>query len=144
VLEGEFPPLRKWFGEHPDDVLPPLYPTVQGLRGGADEDSDRGPRRPRKPRILENRELVGSERVDVHRIVHAIAEESDMDIDVEQASADSDCFLAADSEDEEDATTRGGPSKPRKRARGRPRKDGSGPFNPISPEWTFFHYIFQR
>jgi len=100
------PPPRVWSGDEPDAVLPPLYPDMRGLRGGADdekEDSDRspaGPHRPGGPKVLENRLLTGSERVDVRRIVHASAEESAMEVDMELVSGESGRSLAADSEPE--------------------------------------------
>jgi len=68
---------------------PPLYPITESLRGGAEEsdlDSDSGPDR---PRVLEDRLLTGSERVDVRRIVHATAEEAAMEVDVECVSGES-------------------------------------------------------
>jgi len=140
VVEGEPPtPPGSDSGEEPDVVLPPLYPPVSGLRGGADVegDSDSGPAGPHKPggpRIIEDRVLSGTERFEVQRIISATAEESEMEVDIENRSVASGHSCAADSEPEVvEKEPVAGPSKPRKRGRGRPRKDGSGPFRPESP-----------
>jgi len=124
-------------GEEPDAVLPPLQPLIGGLRGGAvsGDDSDVGPVGPHKPRptIIEDVTLRGTDRVDVHRIVHAT--ESEMEVEVEVISPQSKhAFTDEDRDaDEEEPEPRAGPSKPLKRGRGRPRKDGTGPFRPASP-----------
>jgi len=137
VVDGEPDPLPvEDSGEEPDVALPPLYPLISGLRGGADEDgnSDSGPAEPHRPggpRIIEDRVLSGAERVEVQRIIRATAEESDMEVDVESFPV-----VVSSADSEPDVVERepvAGPSKPRKRARGRPRKDGSGPFRPDSP-----------
>jgi len=141
-VEGVPPPPRTWPGEESDAVLPPLYPTEQGLRGGATEseqDLDAGPRT-RCGRIGSGSLRTGSSwdpgRVDVRRIVHATAEEGAMEVDVETVSDESERSPPRYSDSErEGVDKKPGPrqSRPRKRARGRPRKDGTGPFKPASP-----------
>jgi len=126
-------------------VLPPLQPQIVLRGGGVDGDSGpdpgpAGPHRPGGPRILEDRTLTGSARIEVRRIVRATAEEGAMDVDVERVSVASDrppTVSGADSESEAVETVPKGspprPSRPRKRGRGRPRKDGTGSFRPDSP-----------
>jgi len=70
--------------------------------------------------------------------VRATEEESERVIDVEMHSdphsrSGEECVdRYDDSSEEEWLRARSGPSRPLKRARGRPRKDGSGPFKPPS------------
>jgi len=136
---GRPPPPRVNSGDEPDMVLPLLHPSVHDLRGGADGEGDSdscpvGPHMPGGPKIIEDRVLSGTERYDVHRIVRVPAEDSDMDVNIEELSVASGRILAADSEPEVVGTKlKAGPSKPLKRARGRPRKDGTGPFKSPSP-----------
>jgi len=86
---------------------------------------------PHKPRIVEHRVPSGFERMDVRRLTHASEAEGTMDINIEKdwrpSSSDSELEIV----DRRDPKP--GPSKPLKRARGRPRKDGSGPFKEPSP-----------
>jgi len=131
------PPQRVDSGDEPEDVLSPLPSPKRGLRGGVgeDEDSDSGPagpHRPGGPRIIGDQVLSGAERISIKRIVRATVEEGGMDVDVECVSVGSDCSPDSGTEAVE-GRPGGGPSKPLKRARGRPRKDGSGPFKPPSP-----------
>jgi len=108
-------------------------------RNGIGTGLGRGPSdsvRPHRLRVIEDRELVGSGRVDVRRIVHATAEEGAMEVDVETVSDESERSPPRYSDSErEGVDKKPGPrqSRPRKRARGRPRKDGTGPFKPASP-----------
>jgi len=123
-------------GDEPDqlDLPPPL------LRGGArSDDSDEGPK---GPRIIAHQILTGP-RVVIKRLEQATEEDSERVVEVEIVSDDSalrpvtnreTCeTYEASSEDEGKISSGPGPSRPLKRARGRPRKDGSGPFKPPSP-----------
>jgi len=134
------PKPDKWLGDEPDKVLSPLQPPITGLRGGADGegDSDDGPAGPHKPRarIIGHEILTGTHRVNVQRMIPASAEESEMEVDIEGAPLGPSPGPTDEDNCESDGEPVAGPSKPRKRARGRPRKDGSGPFRPESPSNT--------
>jgi len=138
AVSGVPPLLEAWPGEEPDAVLPPLYPIARGLRGGAAEsDSDSGPVRPHRPRVIEDRELVGSGRIDVRRIVHATAEEGAMEVDVEAVSDGSERPLSVYSDSEQEGVGKRPESrqpKPRKRARGCPRKGRYGALQASVPD----------
>jgi len=114
-------------------ALLPLYSQIK-LRGGVEDsdsvDSDSGPIKPHGPRILEDRRLVGSDRVVISRLILAPEKEGGMDMDVETLSNASKGPSPTDyeAEEEEVADPRPDPSRPLRRARGRPRRDGSGPF----------------
>jgi len=110
-----------------------LLPT--GLRGGADEGSDSpGPVGPHRPGLLGERRAPGTVGTQVLRIAQASEEEGNMEIEVEVESDIPDCPDTDGESGAEEAVVAGsGPSKPLKRGRGRPRKDGSGPFLPPSP-----------
>jgi len=123
-------------GKHPDDCPSegeepePLKPPSPGIKGGGrGEESDRSG--PRGPKIISHQVLAGP-RVVIKRLEKATVEESGRAMDVEMISDDSAPRCDSSSE-EERGRTEPGPSKPRKRARGRPRKDGSGPFRPDTP-----------
>jgi len=125
------------FGVEPDSFLPPLQTPVTGLRGGADndEDSDGGPAGPHRPQptIVGHEVLTGAQRVRVRRVIPAAVEESDMELDVVGDSSDPSGGDYTDGDSVMEVEPVAGPSKPQKRARGRPRKDGTGPFRPDSP-----------
>jgi len=126
-------------GEEPAPLTPP--PSL--LRGDGDDeaDTDGGPR---GPRIIRQEVLTGPARVDVRRIVRATEEEGARMVDVEMISDDSlpgaphhrGTDVYEDTSEEERARGQPGPLRPLKRARGRPRKDGTGPFR--AP--TYSHY----
>jgi len=125
---------REWPGEEPDAVLPPLHPPASGLRGGADEGSDSpGPVGPHRPGVLGERRTPGIVGTQVFRIAQASEEEGNMEVEVINESDTPVDSPDADGESgvEEVAVAGSGPSRPLKR--GRPRKDGSGPFQPPSP-----------
>jgi len=66
--------------------------------------------------------------------VQATAEESEMDVDIIEVCSESDRALYWDEDSRDmDGEPKAGPSKPLKRGRGRPRKDGSRPYKPPSP-----------
>jgi len=123
-------------GKHPDDCPSegeepqPLEPPSPGIKGGGrSEESDGSV--PRGPKIISHQVLTGP-LVVIKRLEKATEEESERTVDVEMISDDSAPRCDSSSE-EERGRTEPGPSKPRKRARVRPRKDGSGPFRPDSP-----------
>jgi len=113
------------------------------MRGsGKSEDSDVGPR---EPKIIAHKVLTGPLRVEVstvRRLTRATEEESAREVDIETISGDyrpptppGNVYVTdgySGSSEGERARRRSGPSRPLKRARGRPRKDGSGPFKPPS------------
>jgi len=126
-------------GEEPEQItpLPPL------LRGGGEGSGDSDPG-PRGPKIVSHEVLTGSARVVVKRLEMATERESARDVEVveEEISDDPSPYVPKsnvcddeidDTSEEERARGRAGPSKPLKRARGRPRKDGSGPFTLPTP-----------
>jgi len=121
--------------------LPPgmsQHPTSLGSerRGNSDADGD-----PRGPRIIGHEILTGPARVDVRRITYAEGEEAAREVDVEIVSDgfpprpsrryETDVYSCTS--EEEMARAQPGPSRPLKRARGRPRKDGTGPFRVLTP-----------
>jgi len=100
------------------------------------EESDEGPK---GPKIIAHQVLTGP-RVVIKRLEQATEEESEGVVEMEMASDDSaprpttnrEAYEAS-SEEEGVLGSGPGPSRPLKRAQGRPRKDGSRPFQPPSP-----------
>jgi len=104
----------------------------------------------RRPKIIEHRVLRGPARVALERLrlppppeaeVRATLEDVEMIVSSESPSpthqeeeeVEVEVVVYVDSSEERLARTRSGPSKPRKRARGRPRLDGTGPFRDPTP-----------
>jgi len=119
-------------GEEPEQFTPPAL-LLRG--GGRNEESEESPR---GPKIIAQQVLTGP-RVVIKRLEKVTVEESERVADVEMASDDSaprsttNCEVYEASSEEERVRSELGPSKPLKRARGRLRKDGSGPFRPNTP-----------
>jgi len=127
VTRVTFPVYQR---KHPDDCPSegeepePLEPPSPGIKGGGRSEESDGPG-PRGPKIIAHQVLIGP-RVVIKRLEEATEEESGRAVDVEMISDDSAPRYDSSSE-EERGRSEPGPSKPRKRARGRPKKDGSGP-----------------
>jgi len=130
LYKREDPEENLWpsSGEEPEQLTPPP-PLLRGGGRSCDSDAD-----PRGPKIVAHEVLTGP-RVVLKRLEKATEEGSEKAVDVEMVSDDSaprstnledvvDSY--DDSSEEERARLEPGPSKPLKRARGRPRKDGSG------------------
>jgi len=141
IREGEDWPSS---GEEPNtDITPP--PSV--LRGGGPSDDEEAPR---GPKIIGDEVLLGPAYVvRPGALTRMTKEESAREVDVEgdspihssprESPEPEDVAELSDDSSEPPMVVRRGCTgrevpKPLKRARGRPRKDGSGPFQPPSPE----------
>jgi len=129
--------------KHPDDCPSegeepePLEPPSPGIKGGGRSEESDGSG-PRGPKIIAHQVLTGP-RVVIKRLEKATEEGNGRAVDVEMISDDSAPHSTANPEtcdassEDDKVRSEPGPSKPLKRARGRPRKDGSGPFRPRTP-----------
>jgi len=138
VAPGGFGADDVWLSSG-DELEPDITSPPSLLRGGGQsDDSDTGPR---GPRIIAHEVLSGPARIQIKRLEQATEEESERATNMETVSGDSAPHsthrdevvdIYNDSSEEERARSKPGLSKPRKRARGRPRKDGTGPFRPVT------------
>jgi len=122
---------RRGTGFGPPPIRPP--PPLRRLEcavANSEVDSDPGPDRPHKPRIIEDRVLTGAKRVDVKRLVHATVEEGAMDMDVEHVSVESECPLSLDTE-VVGANPVPGLSRPLNQRRGRSGRMVRGRLDPL-------------